>query len=619
MSFRIRFLPFLPGLDDSFIYTFNYASMHGLKWGQEMVSTFGPYGFLISAVDLDAFPRNQIVFDLLLAVGTGIVAATYARLVPGHSVPIQLTLTALLIYGTSLQQAEYRWLALIVLLVLIAVHQGRRHALIALAGAGVIAGFCFLIKFSLGFGALATVVCGCLLTSRWTTRFQSFGVVVAGATASFSAAWIAYAGTFSGISAYVTGAWQIASGYSSAMSLAPRTAIGTFSFLLWFALIASWVLLQQSRWSLVNLAVLVCPLFIAWKHSVVRQDGHVQILMRFGLLVTLIVLADVIHVVRWRRATAFLVLSVVLLAIPRYAAAPGGRGASLRTVGGDPVTFRGIKDVFSLTHLDARREALRRTSEAALRPDSLPPAFRKLVGTSGVDVYPWEISYVPANGLSWVTRPMPASYSSYTPALDEMNARFYRSEGRPEYVLWHMTPGEIQSIDRRHVFWDEPRTLFTLINGYELALAESQVMLLRARKIERFGPRNMIGAVTAPWNTWVSVPERPGVITVEAAIPQRAMARVVRFLFRESPVFLAVRFQSGDEASYRIVTGNVGQGLWVSPLPTSFQELRTLFAGGRARQVVSIQFRAGDLLCCVSPILLSWWHTPMLSPDGSSR
>jgi hypothetical protein len=70
------------------------------------------------------------------------------------------------------------------------------------------------------------------------------------------------------------------------MSFAPaRWWIGMASFLLWFALVIIWVVVQPGPDSRLTLATLAVPLFSAWKHSIVREDAHVMILMTFGVFV----------------------------------------------------------------------------------------------------------------------------------------------------------------------------------------------------------------------------------------------------------------------------------------------------------------------------------------------
>src|SRR5437867_13137256 len=77
MSFSFSIIPITPGLDPSFVYSFNYAAAHRLQWGREFISTYGPYGYLVSSMDLGHLVANKIVASLLLAVGAGVTVAVY--------------------------------------------------------------------------------------------------------------------------------------------------------------------------------------------------------------------------------------------------------------------------------------------------------------------------------------------------------------------------------------------------------------------------------------------------------------------------------------------------------------------------------------------------------------
>ena len=56
--------------------------------------------------------------------------------------------------------------------------------------------------------------------------------------------------------------------------------------------------------------------------------------------------------------------------------------------------------------MPAYRGQVEMRSQAALRRYVLPASMRQTIGEASVDVYPWLASYVPANGLAWVNRPL---------------------------------------------------------------------------------------------------------------------------------------------------------------------------------------------------------------------
>jgi len=309
------------------------------------------------------------------------------------------------------------------------------------------------------------------------------------------------------------------------------------------------------------------------------------------------------------------------LAVPWFNAGTGGpnAAATLKVHLSGPLEFQGLRDLARLRHLWAYRKGLAQVSESALRKSVLPESIRGVIGGSSVDVYPWEISYVPANGLSWVNRPLPASFSTYTPALDGLNAAFFESNGRPDYLIWHTDVG-VNSIDGRYLLWDEPRTLRAIANYYDLVTADAGILLLRARAHPRFALPQPLVTQQVAWDTWVPVPQTAGVLLAEVSIERSVFMGLLRTLFREGPVRLSLRFSSGEEVRYRLVADNMGGGLWVSPFAATTGELRSLFRGGPAPRVVAIRFSGKSVSRLSRSIIVSWSKlVPLAVPDLAAQ
>ena len=609
-----------PGLDPSWVYSSNYASAHGLRWGRDFISTYGPYGYALATMDVGDLVMRKIAFTLVLVTGTAIAVTVYLWSVPDLRPGTRLTLMVILIYACTVQSPEDQWFALLLLVLLMGVHGDGWKSLVPYAVAGLLAGFYMLMKFTLGIEALLTVAVCCLLIRRpLLIACRSF-VTLCAATVGFLIGWLAYGGKVDDIEVFLTTAWEVTRGYSSAMSLGPDLWwIGAAGFLIWFLLLVLWALVQRGPRALLSLAVLALPLFVAWKHSVVRQGpSHVGFLIIFGIFVMLILLIDTLTVWRWRSALPVIGFLLIPLFIPWYSLPMEWRTWPLGLGLENPLRFRGLRDLVELRHLAAYRDRLAQESKAALREDMLPESMRSIIGSASVDVYPWEVNYVPANGLSWFNRPLPASFSAYTPILDRLDSAFFDSERRPQYLLWHTLPrgdAQVQSIDGRHVFWDEPKTLRAILDSYDLVKADQGIVLLRARAHPRFMAPQPLGTLGVPWDTWIQVPQVAGVLLANASIERSVAMRAIRTAFREPAVFLSLRFSSGEEVTFRIVPDNTAEGLWLSPFPESVDDLHTLLRRVAARRVVAVRFITGRLGRFYQPIVVSWFQ---LTPVGGT-
>ena len=619
MGFDFSIVPVSAGLDPSYVYALNYAAAHHLQWGRDFISTYGPYGYLLQTMDLDTLVWDRIAFSLLSAVGLGIAVAAYLKSVADLSPGARLASMVAVTYTFSIQDPEYRLLILFLVVFLWGLLVDDVASLGAFALAAGLAGF---VKFSLGFTSLATLLVGCWLVRRPTVAVARLAATTLAAAGIFLGGWILAGRGLRGVGSYIATGWEMSQGYSSAMSYSnERWWIDAGIFLAWFALLALWLIWRPTPRNRIALAGLALPLFTAWKHSMVRQDEHVAILARFGLFVMVILFVESAHVWRSRYtvpAAAALTLLVAFpwmtLSLPAYAVTASEMVVS-------PVAFRGVRDLVRVAGLGAYRDTVGRASQSALAERVLPEAMRRSIAGKPVDVYPWETSYVAANGLAWANRPLPASFNGFTVALDGRNAAFFRGRDRPEYLVWHAAfLGGVGSIDARHLLWDEPQTVRAIVDHYDVADAGADVLLLRARSQPRFERPEPIGTARVPWRTWITVPETRGVLLAAPELRPSPLSRLVRAVFREDRMALLVQFSSGEVAAFRLVPDGMAGGLWLSPLATTFQELRTLFHDGTGRKVVAIQFNGDALVRQAYPfVTVSFFQMlPLAAPEPAA-
>lgn len=602
---RFELFPVIPGMDVPYYHAFNVAAAKGLRFGTEFISTYGPFGYLVLTAPLGDLWKARVLSECILVIGAALTAAAYVSSAPGVGSRARFALLALLVYSLALQGAEYRFFAVLVLALLVGLQLEGPGAWLALAGAGLLAGFSLLIRVSLGFGCVASVLLGSLLFGGTRRRLRRFVSSLACAGAGFSLGWLASGAALAGARAYLATGVELASGYSSAVSNEPADWWkGQLAFLAWLALLAGWALGLRTRRNRISSAILALPILVAWKHASVRADpNHVYFLATFGCFAVVVLLLDTWET-RHRRSLLLLAgtasLLVALATVSEWTRMGwlGAVSARLR----EPLELSGSRALERLANLAEYRTVTREESQEGLRPLRLPPRLRERIGDSTVDVYPWDRGYVWANDLNWRTRPLPASFSTVTPELDERNARFFESSDHPEFILWH---GGAKSIDGRHVFWDEPRTMRAILAWYDEVAVESDLLLLRVREKPRFRAPETIGSATVRWDEWLEVPQDQGIVLAAATFDRSAWARIVRTAFREGPVYVTLRLPSGTDMRFRFVPDHAASGLWVSPFPVRGQDLWALLLGGPAWQVAAIRFEAAGLE--LSPeIRVSW-------------
>jgi hypothetical protein len=411
-------------------------------------------------------------------------------------------------------------------------------------------------------------------------------------------------------------------GYSSAMSVNRSRPADLALLLLWLSLMASWTVLQRRVRLLLALVVLAPPLFMAWKHAIVRYDVHAVIIAKFGLFVLVVLLAEATAARGFARAVPAIVVLVAPLMILWALTFHRYPEWKQPTIPEALFGFRGARDLIHATALPGYRTEMARSSDVALLKDRLPAAMVRAISRGTVDVYPWDATYVAANGLQWQHRPVPASFGVYTARLDEMNERFFRSPRRPAFLIWHRSSAnddDLLSIDGRHLFWDEPRTLRAILDSYDVAGFDDGVILLRSGEWARFGPLQPLSIVRVGWNEWTPVPRGEGIVLAAASIEGSRAMRLMWTIFRADPVFVTVRLHSGEEREYRVVPETMRGGLWISPLPMNLADLVRFFEDRSAPTVAAVRFSTRGLTRVVASSVSIQWYTLTARPERAGQ
>jgi hypothetical protein len=319
---------------------------------------------------------------------------------------------------------------------------------------------------------------------------------------------------------------------------------------------------------------------------------------------------------RWRVVPLLAGAVASLIVAWFYLSVPGPPAQTFVKALTEPLSLPGVGGMEAVARLPQYRAHLAQLSRTALEPLVLAAAERGILADSTVDVYPWEVGYVAANQLNWANRPAPASHTAHSPILDRMDAAFFDSPRRPQRLLWHTTDtyllrgsgvSGVASIDGRHVFWDEPLTLVSILNHYRLVSAGS-VFVLKPRAEPRFISEKQIAAVTIPWGVWTSVPKTPDVVLAKILTRRPPWARVRSLLLREEEMSVDVRFSGQRMIHCRFIPDLAVNGLWISPLPHSAANLETLLSGGLPEQarVTEIRFWNGWAEAKAPDLRISW-------------
>jgi len=554
------------GLDPSWVIGLNIFARPGIRFGRDVIFTYGPLGYLVRPLDVG----QHLLAGNLVRLGLYLVLFGFvALLLRGPRRPGVLLFLAILPLVASLdRELDYEILGLAVLALTLGIVQGPRWLVVV---AGALLGGLPLMKFGTGVCAGLTLGWGLFLGRRAGLPWRW----VAGSAVSFFATFgvlsLRELDTLGGTTEFLARSAQIASGYNHAMAsvgdLDPILKAGVLLGLV----VASAAWFRPRSPARTVLLISLAPVLYSLKHSFLRQDpGHVVIVFQVVLWTALAGLL----LSRNRRELVCTGAILGVTFILGWSILTPSQLEKRRAAFADVVSGRRAREnLGALLRPAAARDESRRRTEASLATDVLSAEWRRTISNSSVMVVPWEIALCLANGLHCMPFPTLQMYSAYTPELDRWSARRIR-DGQPEFVLLSLA-----AIDERNMLWDCPETWRALLQGWEVDRTDFARGMLLLRR--RAGPSQWLERPleerTVATGEWVKAPARTGPLRLSLRAEQRVAGKVLRALLRPLPVILEAVTERGERRVYRLVLGTAPEGLLLDAMPENVGELADLF------------------------------------------
>ncbi|MDH6332304.1 hypothetical protein M2299_003158 [Stenotrophomonas sp. 1278] len=546
------YMPF-PGLDGSWNEAMNIATAEHLRFGKDIVFTFGPLASIYTRVYHPATDWMMLAGSLLIAAA--LFAGLYAAAAPRRrALLLVLPIVISLAWG---RDAVYLFVpVLLPFVVQRGLERGRPFTL-ALCLLAAAAAILPLVKGNFGLLlAMATIVSVLLC---WRSCRRTAVMVVVVELVAIIGVWALTGQRLLDLPGYFLAQAPIVSGYTDAMSV-----VGNLRDIFVFAAVALVLLCISLRTSLRRYwympLMLAAYLFVSFKSGFVRHDEHAFVaavaLAYVGLLLCLTL--DV----RWG-------VGALLIALI-------GWGGVTRTY--TPVTWAGSTARFA----EMVRMPVHGISQRLMAPDVLPERYAGITAAIGkrppfagytgdADVYPVDLGALLGAGAQWKPRPILQSYSAYTPGLIQANAQHLAT--RPPHRVYFT----VDPIDHRYPALDDGASWLSLLGSFNpTALDAGYAVLERperptptlrpARPIER----------QATLGQDIEVPgwEKPVWVTMD--IRPTLVGRLVSTLFKAPKLSLRVTFENGDTADYRLVSGMTQSGFLLSPTVGSAKDFIAL-------------------------------------------
>ena len=566
--------------DTSLSAVLNYAHQHRVQFGTELVSTYGPLGYLMFFYYSPHAAGLRLVVETALcltaAIGLCLVAwrlrlawrclllGVFIFLAANVETRADLIIdTGLLCWG------------------LLCFIESNRRLILAAIAFTALAAFGALAKASILFGAGLNV--GLVAGAMVARRRPRLGIgVLAGFGAGIVLGWAAAGQELSHLGRYLVNALAVVRGYNQTLGWEALPSVVWIGLVVLLLAIGAVIVRALNAFDAPEkprtwprgllLAWLASLLFLSWKHGLARGDAY-HVVYFFGLVPVLALALEVLPCESrparlWARVLGALACLLSILMLQSLFFAPGVRSLQ------QPLrNFRYYAQCLlkPADYFQKMNEAI-----AVKREEAKLPALRERIGRASVDVFGEHQVYALFNDLNYQPRPVFQSYLACTPRLMGLNEQFYLSPSAPEYVMF-----SLGGIDRRFASLEDALVLRDLLINYEPVAGEGEFVLLKTRAAEparlallREGSVRRGGHIDlkgfGETNLWLEISLTPSVT-----------GRLREFFYRPPPVRLAAWREPGKGllSRRRAPAPMLAAGFLASPLLLRNGDVLDLYDG----------------------------------------
>jgi hypothetical protein len=566
----IRYWPFDPLGDNTWVFALNYAAAHGLAIGRDVVWTTGPLGYLVFPQDVGhnlthALIFQSVVWALLIAILADLFFRSGFPLRKLGFFTLLFALSAPLYWFNYTGMENLLLMGSLVLLVVVRSRGGLVRYVTALALCGVVP----LIKLT-GAMIAAGALAGYLADRIIRLRRNCWPQVVLGITIPlgvFAAGCWCTLPSWDAFVTYMKASVSLAANYSIAMSTSgsPLHWIAAAEVIVLIALALLEAARSSRQLAAFSSALVAIPLFFALKHGFVREDVHILNFFGFASLALALIVLGTPLAERSLRILVLIVLGVATISMAVLCAWKDPEG--LQEVTG----IRSALFTWRALSFNQVPSALRSRSMSNFQPgDRLDPAIRQIIGDSPVATLSISCSYAALDGLNLRLYPVIQRYAAYTPYLDRLNATWVRDKG-PRFLIV-----EWAAIDDRHPWVETPAMWAEIYRWYNTRASESWSVLLERRPSPRFDHFEPIRHFQQPFRGTLDMPESPDAIFWTMECHPNLTGRLLKFLFRVPESGMTIDEADGDRDHYRIIPEVLASPVMGNDLPNSDEELAEL-------------------------------------------
>jgi hypothetical protein len=457
------FGPYGSDLDSGWAIGVTLAWEQGLRFGHDVVFTYGPWAFL-DVLSTMSFATTVLGTLGWVTSGLALVLAAW-RLSVAWLHPLGAALVVALVFAPPLAIPELQFgfsARMLLLAIMLGIGLAVRVVparmllpmVIALSAASMLA---LQAKFSNGILALATTFLIAVLVPGRTVvaRLITLGWMTLASAIAGTLFWLLAGQSLGDVPAWIRGSLELTSGYAEAMATIHDPWIGTAIFAAVLLIVVLAIGLARVRswredWAVFVLVAWAC--FLAFRLGFTRLDG-----VHLGQ--TLLVLLGSLLALGMARRGWLAVAATVAAASLVFA---GWQSSYFSTVEPAGLAARITGTTQALVSSGIRTTINGVTRNGITSELPLGAAVEDALANKGVHVDGSDTAVVYGYDLDWAPVPVFQSYSAYTTYLDGLNAAALRDPDGPEVVL----RGPAKSLNDRSPRWEAPAYYLELICSF---------------------------------------------------------------------------------------------------------------------------------------------------------
>lgn len=464
-------------LDISWMLGLELARKEDLKYGSDLIFTYGPWGFLASPTGIDLASRVASGCMRVVAVGFLFVALADSLRRWRWSVVPASALALLISNG-----GQPDWILMLGILVWTLTSVSRQTDL-SLWSVALVAGlgaFLFQMKFTVGVMCIALV--GLLVIShrrRLATLASAAGTFVP----AFVLLWLLAGQSLPALPRWLRLGWEVVVGYSDAMGYFDANVLMILMVVSLLVAVGATISARRLSW-IARVGFAGALLFFA-KLSLGLPDGGHLLPGYAGVAAVLAVLLGLGLPLAVRVGAT---VTIVCLSLVLAAGSPvlPGREVAL--------------DAFSQTLWGDNRADRLAAARAQLRSDlDIAPNVLAAVEDHPISMDPWEISAVWAHDLQWRPLTVFQQYSAYTPRLDRENTAALLADPSLRVLRERVADHDYNPV------WVTPDYTLALVCNFS-AVATGGEWSVLAREVDRCGPEQSVSTLRVSSGEEVSLP-----------------------------------------------------------------------------------------------------------------